>query len=282
VLEIFSGQNISVRGTPVAPTHGKLSEHEHEYLEGLLPQAQAEQLLQAAINHDDGATEMIIDKLEKWRGHLQRTKSFVALEQTALYSNDLRLRAAMIEVDLVSYRVEKTDASVDRLVESGEKAPASRPYDAWVLGMLASRGIETERVHDLLKTWVHDPDEQTRFWSVEGLAHLGTDDTIPDFLDVLHNDPSLKVRERGGCSLAKSGMLTRAQRMKAVPGLIEIADDPAVDATTRSWAFQALREITNEPLANDVSAWRNWFSSHGPERTDQFRRADQNQVLGNS
>jgi hypothetical protein len=70
--------------------------------------------------------------------------------------------------------------------------------------------------------------------------------------------------------------------MKALPGLIEIADDPAVDSTTRSWAFQALREIANEPLGNDVAAWRNWFSSHGSERAEQFRKADQNQVLGNN
>ncbi len=282
VLEIFAGHNIPVQGVPVAATHAKLSEHEREYIEGLPPQKQAEQLIQDAINHDEGATAMIMDKLPSWRGNLSRTKTLETLDQTALYSNDLRVRAAMIEVDLVVYGVEKTDSWVVRLLESGQQTPENRPFDAWVLGMLASRGIETERIHGLLKTWLHDRDEKTRFWAVEGLAHIGTDDTIPDFLDVLRNDPSLSVRERAGCSLAKSGMLTREQRMKAVPGLIEIADDPAVDSTARSWAFQALREITDEPLGNDVTAWRSWFSSHGSERTDQFRKADQSRVLGNN
>jgi HEAT repeat protein len=61
---------------------------------------------------------------------------------------------------------------------------------------------------------------------VEGLAHIGTDETIPNFLDVFRNDSSMDVRERAGCSLAKSGMLTREQLMKAVPGLLELTDDP--------------------------------------------------------
>jgi len=91
---------------------------------------------------------------------------------------------------------------------------------------------------------------------------------------VLRNDPSMDVRERGGCSLAKSGMLTREQRMKAVPGLIELAADTSVNDVTRSWAFQALREIANEPLGNDAPAWRNWFSAHGTERANQFRQED--------
>jgi len=282
MLDIITGHNLPAQGAPVAATHAKLSEHEREYIEKLPPQQQAEQLLQAAINHDEGATNMIMDKLAGWTGHLSKTKTLETLEQTALYSNDLRVRAAMIEVDLVAYKVEKSSEAAGRLMEDGRQTPANRPFDAWVLGMLANRGVETERIHELLRVWSHDPAEQTRFWAVEGLAHLGTDDTIPEFIDVLRNDPAMDVRERGGCSLAKSGMLTREQRMKAVPGLIELAADPAVDDTTRGWAFQALREIANEPLGNDVSAWRNWFSAHGAERTNQFRQEDKNQVLGNS
>ena len=53
-------------------------------------------------------------------------------------------------------------------------------------------------------------------------------------------------------------------------------------AAIESEQHQALREIANEPLGNDVSAWRNWFSAHGTERTKQFRQEDKNQVLGNS
>ncbi len=282
VLEIFSGHNIPVEGAPVAATHSKLSEHEREYIQSLPPQRQAEELIRTAINHDEGATAMIMEKLDSWKGQLTRTKDLESLAQTALYSNDLRVRAAMIEVDLVAYQIDKTNEWADRLIQSGEDEPGNRPFDAWTLGMLANRGIETEHIHEVLRQWVHEPDERTRFWAVEGLAHLGTDDTIPEFLEVLRSDPSMNVRERAGCSLAKSGMMTREQRMKAVPGLIEIAADPDEDPTTRSWAFQALREITNEPLGNDVAAWRNWFSEHGNDRTHQFHEQDKDQVLGNS
>jgi HEAT repeat protein len=282
VLDIITGHNLPAQGAPVPATHARLSEHERQYIEGLPPQQQAEQLLQAAINHDEGATGMIMDKLPGWNGHLDKSKTMEILEQTALYSNDLRVRAAMIEVDLVAYKIEKSNDAADRLMQDGRQTAANRPFDAWVLGMLANRGVETDRIHDQLREWSHDPAEQTRFWAVEGLAHLGTDDTISEFIDVLRNDPAMDVRERAGCSLAKSGMLTREQRMKAVPGLIEIAGDPAVDDVTRNWAFQALREIANEALGNDASAWRNWFAKHGSERTNQFRQEDRNQVLGNS
>lgn len=281
VLEALSGHQIPVQGTPVAAAHATLSEHEKEYIQGLPPQQQAEELMQASVNHDVGATAMIMEKLPAWEKHLQRTQRWDALELTARYSNDLRVRAAAIEIDLLVMHLDKEEQSANRLIDSTEHAPASRPSAAYYLGMLANRGVEPARIHDLLKQWAHDPDEQTRYWAVEGLAFLGTEETIEDFLDVLRNDPSMNVRERGGCSLAKSGMLTREQRLKAVPGLIEIGDDPAVNATTRNWAFQALREITAEAIGNDASAWRNWFSSHGTERAEQFRR-DQNQLLGNS
>src|SRR5437764_8222182 len=87
------------------------------------------------------------------------------------------------------------------------------------MSQLASAAVnaEEDRIHELLVTWAHDNQQQARFWAVEGLAHIGTEETIKDFLDVLRNDSSMDVGERAGCSLAKSGMLTREERMKAVP-----------------------------------------------------------------
>jgi HEAT repeat protein len=169
-----------------------------------------------------------------------------------------------------------------RLIEAAEKNPASRPWTAWELGMLANRGIAQDRIYELLATWTHDPNQQTRFWAVEGLAHIGTDTTIKNFLDVFRNDPSLEVRERAGCSLAKSGMLTREQRMKAVPGLLELTDEPTLDATTRSWVYQALREITNAMLPNDPATWRNWYSTQGAATARQFQQDGSWSVLGSN
>src|SRR5215470_10384186 len=165
---ILSGHNLPVEGTPVPATHAKLSEHEIEYINGLSPQPQVEELMQAAINHEDGATSMIQQKLESWQGHLKRTKKWETLEQTGLYSNDLRVRAAAIEVALITYQINKEEEQVwaERLIESGQNTPRNRPFDGWVLGMLANRGAESRRIHDQLREWMHDHDQQTRFWAV--------------------------------------------------------------------------------------------------------------------
>jgi hypothetical protein len=62
------------------------------------------------------------------------------------------------------------------------------------------------------------------------------------------------------CSIAQSGMFTEAQRMRAVPGLLKMIDDATLDATTRSWVFQALRDITGATIGSDPAAWRSWWS----------------------
>lgn len=277
-----SGNQVAVPGRPIPPDHSKLSEHNIEWVKTQPPQVQMEFLLGAAINHDQGATDLIAKYVEGWHGKLRRTQRWQDLETTALYSNDLRVRAAAIEINLAVNNMAKTDDTASRLMESGERQASNRPWNAWELGMLASRGVQPDRIHELLATWTHDNDQQTRFWAVEGLAHIGTDETIKDFLDVLRNDASMEVRERAGCSLAKSGMMSREQRMKAVPGLLELSDDPSLNATTRSWVYQALREITNESLPNDPATWRNWYSASGSRRTEQFRQGDSWSVLGNN
>jgi hypothetical protein len=277
-----SGEDLPVPGRPVPADHGQLSEHNIEWVQTQPPQVQMEFLLGAAINHDVGATKMIAEMVQGWFGKLRDTPRWETLQDTALYSNDLRVRAAAIEINLALRSIAKTDAAADQLIETAHKQPSYRHYFAWELGMLANRGIQTEHIHELLAEWIHDPDQQTRFWSVEGLAHLGTDDTIRNFLDVFRNDPSLEVRERAGCSLAKSGMMTREQRMKAVPGLIELGDDPSLDPTTRNWIYQALREITNVNLPNDPAAWRNWYAAHGTEKMREFGAGNSWSVLGNS
>lgn len=277
-----SGEDLPVPGHSVPADHSKLSEHNVEWLQTQLPQTQMEFLLGAAVNHDVYATDLIAGMVEGWRGKLKATPRWEVLQDTALYSNDLRVRAAAIEINLAVRNIAKTDEAAERLIETAHKLPSSRHYFAWELGMLANRGVETARIHELLAEWIHDSDQQTRFWSVEGLAHIGTDDTIKNFLDVFRNDPSLDVRERAGCSLAKSGMLTREQRMKAVPGLIDLAGDPSLDATTRSWVYQALREITNVNLPSEPASWRNWYSTHGAEKLHEFGKVDSWSVLGNN
>lgn len=276
------GDRLPVPGKVVPADQGKLSEHNLEWLHRQPAQVQAEFLLQAAINHDQGAAELIARRVDGWHGKVHKSQHLDDLEMTALYSNDLRVRAAAIEINLAFSDLAKSEETVLRLIEAAQTNPDSRPWTAWELGMLANRGVAQERIYELLSTWIHDPNQKTRFWAVEGLAHIGTDVTIKSFLDVLRNDPSLEVRERAGCSLAKSGMLTREQRMKAVPGLLELTDDASLDSTTRSWIYQALREITDTSLPNEAAAWRNWYASQGGATVRQIQQSEPWSVLGNN
>jgi HEAT repeat protein len=112
-----------------------------------------------------------------------------------------------------------------------------------------------------LTAHLNDADEDSRRWAVEGLALAGSPQAIAPLLKIMHDDPSASVRGRAACSLAESGMFTREQRLIAVPQLLSYTDDPALDAQTHAWAFQALGDITRQRLPNDSTAWRSWYES---------------------
>ena len=113
----------------------------------------------------------------------------------------------------------------------------------------------------VLLAHLKDPDEDSRRWTVEGLALSGAPQTIGPLLKAMHDDPSALVRERAACSLAESGMFTPEQRLSAVPQLLNYTDDPALDSQTHGWAFQALGDITHQRLPNDSNAWRSWYET---------------------
>ena len=108
---------------------------------------------------------------------------------------------------------------------------------------------------------MQDSNPEIRHWAVEGLAYLGTNETIVPLLQIFHDDPSPMVRERAACSLAQSGMLTQEQRRSVIPQLLNYTEDASLDAQTRNWVYHALRDITGQNLPEDPGAWRNWYST---------------------
>ena len=181
---------------------------------------------------------------------------------TALNSNDLRVRAAAIEIDIAANNVTKTPDSIDgfaQQAESGDKR--TRIWALWMLGLLGNRGVEPQRAFEILSNHLRDSDADVRQWAVEGLSYLGTSDTIEPLLKTFHDDASPVVRERAACGLAQSGMLSEEQRRTAVPQLLDFLDDSSLEANTRTWVFHALRDITGQTLPNDPAAWRNWYST---------------------
>ena len=254
---------LSLHGKPEPASANVLSEHEIERLDSMAPQAQAELLLERSINHYLGANDQIAARATSWRGALTLNDRLNNLFTTAINSDDLRVRAAGIEVDIAARSLEKASATIDRLepdARSGAQGP--RANALWDLALVGSRGVDPERVAQILLASVHDANVNVRYWAVEGLAYLGTDETIDPLLEILHDDPSPMIRERAACGLAQSGMLSRDQRRTAIPRLLDYSEDASVDAETRKWVFQALRDITGQTIPHDPAAWRQWYDSH--------------------
>jgi len=51
------------------------------------------------------------------------------------------------------------------------------------------------------------------------------------------------------------------QRKRMLPELMRFACDPQLDAMTRSWLFDALRNISGQSLGDDTGLWRSWYST---------------------
>lgn len=259
-------QLLSLHGKPEPASANVLSEHETESLDQMTPQAQAQLLLQRSINHYQGANDEIAERVGRWRGKIKLDQQLRSLFMTAINSDDLRVRAAALEIDLACRNVEKNAASIDRMehdARSGEQGP--RANALWDIALLGNRGIEPERAAQILLASIHDQNVNIRYWAVEGLANLGTDEVVEPLLQVFHDDSSPMIRERAACGLAQSGMLSEKQRRSAVPRLLDFADDTSLDADTHKWVFQALRDITGQSLPRDPAAWRSWYNSNANE-----------------
>jgi hypothetical protein len=271
-IAIFAGTNpatikaapaTQLKSSPLSASAPKLSDHEIEALPSMSPQQQAQLLMERAINHYEGAIELIDKNVPSWYGRLEVDKGPLAgLLNTAINANDLSVRAASLEITLAGYNLPKNSYSVDKLLTRLESEPDHRAWLLWILGVLGNRGVETSRLELTFLDRIRDPDQLTRTYAAIGLGLLATDNAIPALIGVFREDPLPQVREMAACSIAQSGMFTEAQRMRAVPDLLKMMDDATLDATTRSWVFQALRDITGAAIGSDPAAWRSWWSQH--------------------
>jgi len=246
---------------PVSP-RAMLSSLDLAQLEKESAQNQAQILLDRAVNHHEGAIDQIQSKVSGWQGKIRLTPKLNSLITSAFDSRDLRLRAAAIDVDLAALNVARTPESVERLSHQAESGTQEeRVWALWELGLLGNRGVERARALRALMSHLQDPNAEVRHWAVEGLAYVGTDDTIAPLLHAFHDDPSPVVRERAASSLAHSGMLTPEQRRTAIPKLLDYAEDASLDAQSHVWIYQALHDISGQNLPNESKEWRKWYYS---------------------
>src|SRR5260370_23077825 len=178
-----------------------------EVISRMAPQQQAEHLLELAIHQPDQSLGLIGKNLDSWRGHLKDTDQLFHLVLAALDSNDPRVRVAAVEIDLVANNLRKSPQSLARLLDQIRSNSADRYLALWRLAASRNPGVKPSTVLATLLRYSRDANQQTRFWAVEGLAMLGTSESIEPLLSILAHDPAHRVRERADTNLARHGSL---------------------------------------------------------------------------
>lgn len=261
-------------------TYSPLTDTDLQHLQTLPDQAQAEELLDRAIQHDPRALDLFEQNIGAWH-NITRTARLNELEQRTRFSTDLRVRYANADLNLAINGLPKTESSADQLIAQAQADPTHRPFSVYCLGMLAGRGVAYDRIYPVLLDYAkNDHSQPVRQWAVEGMRYLGTDEALDQLFDSFTHDPSEVVRDRAGCNVSDCGNFMRKQRMRMVPKLIDLAADPQTTPQMRNWAFLALREITDETLPADASAWQDWYAQHGADKMAEFERLDWWKVRG--
>ena len=263
--------------------YAPLTDDDVQRIQQLPMQEQAEELLERAIEHDPRALDLFEQNIGSpdWLGKIKLTERMKELERRSEFSSDLRVRYANADLNLSMDGWQKNDEGADKLIERARSDAQYRASAVYFMGMMAGRGIAYDRLYPVLLEYAkHDPDSIVRVWAVEGMRYLGTDEALDQLFDSFVNDPSEQVRNRAGCNVSDCGNFKRAQRMRMVPSLISLTQDPNTTPQTRNWSFLALHEITDANVANDAAAWQNWYDQHGSEKLVQFEQADWWQVRG--
>jgi hypothetical protein len=164
-------------------------------------QGQAELLLEHSINHYRGGQRPDANGERLARPRSATQTCGLPLFDCAQLGRSSCARGVS-EIVLARRDVEKDAASMDRLgtTRFGEQGP--RANALWDIALLGNRGIEPQRAAQILLASIHDPNVNIRYWAVEGLAYLGTDETIAPLLQAFHDDSSPMIRERAACGLA--------------------------------------------------------------------------------
>jgi HEAT repeats len=252
-----------------------------ERIAALPVQMQAEELFERAIEHDHRALVEFEERIGSWNGRLQMTPRMTQLERRSEFSNDLRVRNANADMNLAVQGWTKDSAGADALLAQARPGGKYRANAVYMLGMLGGRGVDYDRIHEALLDYArNDKDADVRKWTVEGLRYLGKDEALDELFYSFTHDPSYAVRDRAGCNISDCGNFTRAQRMRMVPQLIDLAADSGTTGQMRNWCFLALQEITDESLPANADAWANWYREHGADKLAQFESQPEWQVRG--
>jgi hypothetical protein len=268
-VEAASSARVSALVSAPSP---RSNDNDIEEISRLAPQQQAERLLELAIQRPDLSLELIHRNLTAWRGHVEDTDHLFHLVLAALDSGDPRVRVAAVEIDLAASNLIKSPESIAKLLKQIQSETDGRYLALWRLGALGNRGVEPATVLAILLRYAHDRSQETRFWAVEGLAMLGTEESIDPLLSILAHDPARRIRERAARGLAQSGLLTGELRLTAVPQLLNLLDDDSLDSATQNLVYATLEAITGASFGKNPGAWRAWWAHHDASEKPSRRR----------
>jgi hypothetical protein len=257
---------------PVSTRTPGAKDIDREEISHLAPQQQAERLLELAIQQPDPFLSLIHRNLTSWRGHLENSDRLFHLVLEALHSNDPRVRVAAVEIDLAANQLIKAPESVEKLQRQIQSGSNERYMALWRLGALGNRGVEPSLAFRTLKLYTQSRNQELRFWAVEGLAMLGSSESIDVLLDILARDPAAQIRQRAASALSQSGLLTGEQRLTAVPQLLNLLDDDSLDEATQSLVSSTLEAITGASFGKNAGAWRDWWAHHDSHETRPSHR----------
>jgi len=278
-----AGAKASSRKSVGRVAYGPMTDDDVQRIQQLPVQDQAEELLERAIEHDARALDLFEQNIgsPEWLGKIKLTDRMKELERRSEFSSDLRVRYANADLNLSMDGWQENDEGAEKLIERARIDSQYRAAAVYFMGMMAGRGVAYDRLYPVLLEYAkHDTDATVRVWAVEGMRYLGTDEALDQLFDSFVNDKSEMVRNRAGCNVSDCGNFKRAQRMRMVPNLISLTQDPNTTPQTRNWSFLALHEITDANVPGDASAWQSWYDQHGSEKLVQFEQADWWQVRG--
>ena len=223
-------------------------------------QSEAEGLLSRVAAGDSAATEQVLAQSESWVGKTRRTPRANQLITVALDLHDMRARQAAIQADLAMDGIPQNETGL-AMLKAAVGNHDQRAWALWSMGGLGNRGVDPSQTAKIIEAYLDDPDPSVRVAAVNGLAILGTDETVPVLLDRFHNDPSALVQEQAACGLAESGMYTHEQRMVAAGSLVGWLNDSQLTAQQRNWTVHALQDISGQNFGMDQAAWQHWYDS---------------------
>ncbi|HKV60988.1 MAG TPA: HEAT repeat domain-containing protein [Candidatus Acidoferrum sp.] len=210
---------------------------------------------------DNAAADQILRESDSWTGNTTRTQTTDQLIANGINLPDLHLRAAAIQAQLALEGVPRNRAGFIML-ERATGNPNQRAWALWMLGALGNRGEDPDHAAKVIGAYLDDPVVTNRAAAVNGLALVGTDETIPMLLDRFRNDTSPIVQERAACGLSEAGMYQPQQRMVAAGSLVGWLDDSLLTSQQKTWTIQALHDISGKSFGTDAAAWHRWYDSN--------------------